>query len=476
MRLRYVLASVLVVITASVSQADEIDRFIESQMAQRGIPGLAFAVVEKGEVRDLRCYGSANLETETPVSPESVFEIASLTKPLTATAILRLVDSALVALDDPIVKYIEDAPAEWGAITVGHLLSHTGGFAEQLIVSANGVPLMDVSTEAQFELVKESPLMFPAGRGASYSDPGYFLLGMIIERASGQRYADAMQALVFDPCGMEHSLILDQWRIVDGRVAGYTLRDGMLLNARRDWQHELPSFFGVMTTVGDLAKFELAYAGGELLSDDLAERMQTPTRLADGTVAEVFGKQYGLGWQVGDYRGYQISEHGGFSGTFLLRFPDEHFAVIVLTNLDVRSGSRPDLLARGIAGLADSRFLRPDMLEPDEDSNESDTRRLEELCSRAVSWSNESALSTAFRRRWAAMPAWVKEGRAGVLGSIESLDFVGRDAGNRTGLTHFDEGVHEIRYYRGNTPRGEIYMTIWLDDAGEIIDMEYYRP
>lgn len=121
-----------------------------------------------------------------------------------------LADSGLVSLDAPITAYRDSAPSEWTGITVRHLLNHTAGFAEQLIVACHDAPVLDVSARAQFDLIAEHPLMFPSGSRAAYSDPGYFLLGMIIEKASGLTYAEATRALIFDRCGMEKSLILDQ--------------------------------------------------------------------------------------------------------------------------------------------------------------------------------------------------------------------------------------------------------------------------
>lgn len=461
---------------SSTGWADEIDRFIEQQMAQRQIPGLAFAVVKDGKVAETRAYGLANLETSSPVTTESVFEIASMTKPITATAIIKLVNEGTISLDDSITKFVPEAPPEWTAITVGHLLNHTGGFAEQIVVSANGVALMDVSTKAQLDEIVATPLMFPAGSNASYSDPGYFLLGVILESATQMSYSEVMKKLIFDACAMDNSLILDQWRIVENRVGGYTLRGPNLLNSRRDWQHELPSFFGVMSTIEDLAKFEIAYNDGRLTGDHLSSQMQTPSTLTDGSLAIVFGKQYGLGWQITDYRGHRVSEHGGFSGTHLLRFPDENIAVLVLTNLDLRSGSRPDLLARGIVGLFDERFLRPDMMPISSESNEPSIDRLQSVLAQAGGWATSELVSEDFRKRWAGLPGRVQEGRAVTLTGITNIQYIGSDIPDGKDIHRFGTAVGDISYYRGTSNEKTICLSVWKDDNGQIIDIDYYRP
>lgn len=461
-------------LTGSNGLCDEIDDFVQTQLDQKQIPGLAYAVIHSGQVIDSRVYGLANLETGAPVRSNSVFEIASLTKPLTALAALALVDSGLVSLDDPVTRFIKEAPAAWSEIQVKHLLSHTGGFAEQLIVSCDGAPAMDVSTRNQFQLIADSPVLFPPGSNAAYSDPGYFLLGMIIESATGLKYSEAMDRLIFETSGMEQSLILDQWRIVEGRVAGYTLRDGHLLNARRDWQHELPSFFGVMATIEDLAQLEIAFERRTLLSDSLAAVMQSPAELADGSPALVFGQPYGMGWFTTDYRGYRVSEHGGFSGTHLMRFPDLDFAVVVLTNLDIRSGSGPHLIARGIAGLADERFLRPDMMPVTPDPDSSRTAVLLKTLHDADSWSENPGLSNGLRARWAAIPKRIREARSDLYRSISELRYVGHDNPGYDGLTRFGETVGRIRYYRGTADRGDIHLTVWTDPEGRTLDISHF--
>ena len=147
------------------SSADEIDGYVRAVMEERRIPGLAFAVVRDGEVLIKRAYGLANLETNTPVETDSVFDIASLTKPLTATAVMMLVEEGKVDLDASVVEYVDDAPEAWEAILVRHLLSHNSGLPEQVIPSHAGSALMDVEKELMLRLIKEESLLFSPGEG-----------------------------------------------------------------------------------------------------------------------------------------------------------------------------------------------------------------------------------------------------------------------------------------------------------------------
>ncbi|HEY7545166.1 MAG TPA: serine hydrolase domain-containing protein, partial [Blastocatellia bacterium] len=205
--------------TAQIAQADKIDSYISQKMESYRIPGAVIAAVDKGKVVLKKAYGKANLETDTPVKINSVFELASLTKPFTATAIMLLVEAGKVELDNSIGTYIDNAPDSWKNITVRHLLTHTAGFPGEVPVQWEGSPLMNVTARQQFDFIARAPLLFPPGERSLYSDPGYILLGMIIEKASGQSYREFVQKRIFEPLQMTDSSVLDQWRIIKNRVS-----------------------------------------------------------------------------------------------------------------------------------------------------------------------------------------------------------------------------------------------------------------
>src|SRR5262249_14223904 len=240
------------------AQTDKLDEYIQVEMKTRRIPGLALVVIKNGEVAKIRGYGVANLENDVPVNPDTVFDLASVTKQFTATAIMLLVEEGKIKLDDPISKYLRGSPRKWTAITIRHLLTHTAGLPEY-------APLPDklnYTTAEQFEAATGDSLSFSPGENHQYSNVGYFLLGMIIEKVSGQRYREFLAARFFKPLGMTSTSVLDQWAIVKNRAAGYTIRNGQLVNIRRVWQDELPSDWGVISTVRDLAKWDTALAAG----------------------------------------------------------------------------------------------------------------------------------------------------------------------------------------------------------------------
>jgi D-alanyl-D-alanine carboxypeptidase len=333
---------------------DKIDEYINREMAARHVPGLAFAVMENARVIREGAYGLANVETGAHVGIDSVFELASVTKPITAVAVMILVEQKKLSLDDPVDKYLPQVPAAWHEITIRELLSHTSGLREYGLVKCDGSELLDISTRQQFEDLVKSPLLFAPGAGTQYSDSGYFILGMIIESASGQSYRDFLQQRIFGPLEMQHTSVLDQSAIIPNRVSPYTLRIGQLNNARRAWQHELPSWYGIWSTVDDMVRFDAALSSGALIKAETLAQMWIPATLKDGKSSSIDQNLYGLGWFILSVTGHRIVGHPGWTGTLYLKYPNDHISIILLTNLDAGSGSQHVFLAQGILEL-----LRP---------------------------------------------------------------------------------------------------------------------
>ena len=356
MNIHLPLALSLLLAAPQPALGDKLDALLKHEMRLRRIPGVAFAVVDHGRVVAKRTYGFANLETGTRVRSDSVFEVASVTKPFTATAVMALAEEGKLNLDNPISKFIDGTPATWKSITVRHLLSHTSGLPGGSPVKRDGSPLLEITTRQQYDDVLMCALASAPGERGLYSDPGYFLLGMIIEKVSGLPYNQFMEKRIFGPAGMKSSRIGDRRAIVRNHASCYLLRDGQLENDRRVWQHELPSFFGMWTTVDDLVKWNSALERGRILKPETLMRMWTPTRLNDGQPALVDGYGYGLGWFVVDVGGHRFVGHPGFHGSAMFRVVDQDLAVIVLTNLDTTTTFHNVVLVQEIIST-----LRPDL-------------------------------------------------------------------------------------------------------------------
>jgi CubicO group peptidase (beta-lactamase class C family) len=315
---------------ATSPRADPVDRYIKAQMQKRHIPGLAVAVVKDGKVVKTAAYGLADLENEAPVTVDSVFALASITKQFTAAAILLLVEEGKISLDDPVNGFLPDPPAAWKDITLRQLLTHTAGLASMArgFQSLQAAWPMELSTKDAYASAKKDPIDFAPGEAWQYSDVGYFLLGMVIEKVSGKKYAEFLAERIFRPLGMKSTSVPDPIHILKHRVRGYTLLNGNWVNIWREAQGELESHSGIFSTVGDLVRWDRALSTGRLLKPASLEQAYSPVVLKSGATYP-----YGFGWELGDRKGHRIVAHSGITGTEITRFLDDRLTVIVLTNL-----------------------------------------------------------------------------------------------------------------------------------------------
>lgn len=468
--------------TAQVLQTEKLDSYIAQQMQARRIPGLALAVVEGGKITYKRAYGIANLETDIPVKTNSIFHIASVTKQFTAAAIMMLVEEEKVRLDDPIVKYIDQAPESWARITVRHLLTHTSGITPGAIVRVDrqgklttreGTPLLDITATRALEVIAQAPLVFTAGDRIMYCDAGYFLLGLIIQRAGGQPFDDFMQKRFFEPLHMSDSSILDRWKIVKGAVPVYSLRNGQVVPWRRDWQYEVNAFAGICSTVEDLARWDMSLRMKTQLKQTSLDLMWTPAMLNNGQEAVMFGDAYGFGWTLGEVRGHRTVEHAGASGTYILRFLDEALTIIVLTNLDGPSGSRPGLLARGLAGLINSKYKAPELLTAQADPSAQSTRDLNALLSDMAQEKESPITTAAYRSFYQSLPPPLRQEDARLLKSLKSLSYLASDDVEGRGLKRMGEPIARICYYRGELDGKTFGFTFWLTREGKVAHLRF---
>jgi CubicO group peptidase (beta-lactamase class C family) len=316
----------------------EIDEYIHQEMEERKIPGLALAVIHKGEIIKERGYGLADIQNQVPVKTNTVFELASITKQFTASAIMILHQEGKLNIDDPINQYLEEAPENWKEVSIRHLLTHTSGlpaigqgftgFKEMAREDLLKLRRVNLTKDLAYKAAKTDTLRNTPGEKYAYSDVGYFLLGLIVQEASGMHYREFLQKKIFDPAGMDTAYILDQVKIHANEARGYTLRDGELVNLRRIWEFEVPSHYGVFSTIGDLAKWDKALYSNKILSQESKELMWQPMKRNNGMPSP-----YGFGWTIWQRGDKKIIDHTGITGTQITRFLDDKLTIVVLTNL-----------------------------------------------------------------------------------------------------------------------------------------------
>jgi CubicO group peptidase (beta-lactamase class C family) len=316
---------------AQGARADAIDRYVQAQLKESKIPGVAVAVIHNGHAVRMRGYGLADVERKVPVTPVTVFEIGSITKQFTATAIMMLVEQGKIDLEEPIAKYLPDVPATWKTITIRQLLNHTSGIPDYEEIMGYGGYRNPMTPVQVMAVVAEKPLDFAPGTRWNYSNTGYYLLTLIIEKVSGERYAQFLHEHIFGPAGMVHTRSSEPVDIIPNRAAGYEYKDGRLEN-RDPMQPTATGGAGmIVSTLGDLAKWDRLLNRKSLLREESYAKMWADAPLADGKLSG-----YGLGWFVSPVKKHRSARHSGQTAGFtadLWRLPDDHLTVIVLGNM-----------------------------------------------------------------------------------------------------------------------------------------------
>ena len=299
-------------------------------------------VTKGGETLFSRGYGLANAEHQVANTPATKFRLGSITKQFTAMAILILREQGKLQLDDPVGKYVDDAPKAWEGVTIHHLLTHTSGVhsytSDPDYTKAMSRPETVKSMIARF---KDKPLDFKPGEKFHYSNSGYFLLGAIIEKVSGVSYEAFLKRAIFGPLGMKDTGYDHPKTVLPLRASGYMRMPWGLENAPYLDMAQPYSAGSLYSTVEDLARWDRALTDGKLISKDSYARMYTPVK-----------GDYAYGWSVTTRSGRkEISHGGGINGfaTEILRYPEQDVCVVVLCNvLPVNPGK----VAHDLAAIA----------------------------------------------------------------------------------------------------------------------------
>jgi CubicO group peptidase (beta-lactamase class C family) len=323
------------------------EQVIQSYSANRRFMGSV--LVAKGtEIVLNKGYGSANLEWDVPNSPASKFRLGSITKQFTAASILLLQERGKLNVQDPVKKYMADAPAAWDKITIYHLLTHTSGIPSftSFPEYAKWEPFATTAAE-EVAWFRDKPLDFAAGEKWSYSNSGYVLLGYLIEKITGGSYEKFVRENIFIPLDMKDSGYDSNSAVIARRAVGYAPDKNGLKNAGFV-NMTIPFAAGALySTTGDLLKWEQALFGGKLLSAASLKTMTTP-----------FKNDYACGLAVQTKDGRKVIEHGGGIEGFntqLTYYPDDKLTVVVLANLN---GSAPGEIAAKLAAVAHGEALK----------------------------------------------------------------------------------------------------------------------
>lgn len=327
---------------------ERLDAIVKDVYSNESEPGAAVIVVIDGKPVLRKGYGIADMESGAQVTPEKIFRIASVTKQFTAVAILQLVQQERVQLDDPITKYVSDLDTRGKTITIEHLLTHTSGIPN--ITEMPGFidgENRKLSPREVVALVDGEPLDFEPGSKFKYSNTGYVLLGMVIEKASGQSYADYMAEHVFAPAGMKDTRYSPNDIADDKHARGYEASEGGFKPARPMDMSQPFAAGAIESTVDDLWSWTSALMEGKPVDPKLLERAWTPYSPSEGK------SNYGYGWEITRERDAQderwFRHAGGINGymSAVVWIPERKVFVAVLSN--AMGGGSPGQVCRKLA-------------------------------------------------------------------------------------------------------------------------------
>lgn len=323
------------------------DAILEANFKKDG-PGVAALVAKDGKVIYQGAIGKAHVELDLPMTTDYVFRIGSITKQFTAVGILMLQEQGKLNVQDAINKYLPDYPTQGKTISIEHLLTHTSGIKSYTNISEfNDFLDKTMSQEEMIATFKDKPMEFDPGTAYAYNNSGYFLLGVIIEKISGLSYEAFIQKNIFDQADMTNSYYGAHAPIIKNRAPGYSEVDGELVNApyiSMDWPY---SAGALLSTVGDLLKWNNALHSGMFIKPATLETAFVDYKLKDGS-----STNYGYGWEVTKILGSPTYEHGGGVHGFLtygIYLPEEKIFVAAFSNCNCQA---PSFAAKVLAAEA----------------------------------------------------------------------------------------------------------------------------
>lgn len=325
-----------------------VDSLVHAYMAESHAPGVSVAVIRGRDTLLMAGFGLADIAAHRPATPAMIYEIGSNTKQFTSAAIMRLAEEHKLSIDDDLSKYLPQIPLHGNRVTIRQLLTHTSGIRSYTEVEAwRAHWAEDLTPDSIMGFVAKDTFDFAPGTRFKYDNSGYILLGMVIEKVSGEPYAKYLESQFFTPLGLTHTSYCPSHTKDPAFASGYSKKDDGVV------PHEYLSLTqpyaagSLCSTVGDFVTWQRDLAGGKVVSPESFTLMTTAATLNDGEHI-----RYGFGLFPGEMLGHKNFSHsGGIPGftTMAYDFPDDTLNVVVFSNYD---GASPAFLAGNIARIA----------------------------------------------------------------------------------------------------------------------------
>lgn len=317
-----------------------------SRWTKENMPGAAVGVIENGKILHSKGYGLSNIKTKTPITPETVFDLGSVSKQFTSVAAMILAERGKLSYDDLLSKYFPEFPRYAEKITIRHLMQHTSGLPDYEAAFLRegkidreyprtkkrpGWDYEPTSMDALQILTRQPILRFPPGDEWEYSNSGYMVLAQVVAKASGQRFADFMRENIFEPLGMQHTLVVDDSRPeVKNKAASYRLQKSKFENLDYTPVNYIYGDGSLNSTLEDMLRWVQALDEHKLVKEETWKAAFSSGELNSGATTG-----YGFGWYLGRTLGLEkISHTGSWAGfrNCMAFYPSQHFGIIILSN------------------------------------------------------------------------------------------------------------------------------------------------
>jgi CubicO group peptidase (beta-lactamase class C family) len=331
--------------TDTAALSSRVDAFFE-RWNKGNLPGAAVGVIQNGKVLHMKGYGLSNIKAKTPITAETVFDLASVSKQFTSFGAMILAERGKLSYDDPLSKYFPEFPPYAQKITIRHLMQHTSGLPDYeaallkegkidkeypRVTKRQGWDYEPTAMDALQILTREPVLRFPPGEEWEYSNSGYMVLAQIVAKASGERFADFMRQNVFEPLGMHHTLVADETKpTVKNKAASYSQVDGHFENLDYTPVNYIYGDGSVNSNIEDMLKWLQALDEHRLVKEETLKTAWTSGVLNLGA-----STGYGFGWYTGRTLGLsKISHTGSWAGfrNCMVLYPEQHFGIVILSN------------------------------------------------------------------------------------------------------------------------------------------------